>query len=166
MDCTPNLALRYSDLDEAGELIRRTFSSWPPKLDSRLMAARANHGHEHDDEAVQDMVEGPVLDRLPLPANQRWRRNPAAKLHMVDGEAFLAGPDDAAIHHLNAVGTGLWNLLGKGINELEAVAVLHGAFPEIDRGIIERDVAGLFSALAAAGVIVPIDHDRRPRGSG
>jgi hypothetical protein len=38
---------------------------------------------------------------------------------------------------------------------LEAVAVLQGALPEIDRGVIARDVGALFSALAAAGVIVP-----------
>jgi hypothetical protein len=152
MSRVPCLALRYSELDEAAELIRRTLSSWPPKLDSRLVPVRVDRVPEQGDGAIEEAQELPSL-----PVHQRWRRNPSIKLEVVDGEAFLAGPDDAAIHHLNAIGTGLWNLLGEGIDQIEAAAVLHGAFPEIDRGIIAGDVAGLFSALAEAGVIVPIE---------
>jgi hypothetical protein len=65
-------------------------------------------------------------------------------------EAFLAGPDDAAIHHLNAVGTGLWNLLDKGINELEAVAVLHGAFPREPSAGMTINGSGEDGSLAVA----------------
>lgn len=147
MDRLPRLALTYSDLDEAAELIQETFAIWPPKVDGRIAPAAGR---------MPDTGEGiGAADHAGLPGDRHWRRNPAVKLHAVDGEAFLADPDNTAIHHLNVVGTGLWNLLAEGIDQDEAIAVLHGAFPDIDRAIVARDVAALFSALAAAHFIVP-----------
>jgi hypothetical protein len=90
-----------------------------------------------------------------LSRHREWSRNPAKKLHVVEGEAFLADPNNAAIHHLNVVGIGLWKLLAEGTDQNQAAEVLRGAFPDVDRAVIARDVAALFSALAAADFILP-----------
>lgn len=166
----PHMALRYSDLDEAAELIRQDFADWPPKLERRFLRSGSDHGPEQDAGAIEANAEAAWLERASRPADQAWRCNQAVKLHLVDSEAFLTGPDDAAIHHLNAIGTGLWNLLAEGIDHHEAVVVLHGAFPDIDRNVIARDVAALLSALVAAGFIVPNDDrsgtEPKPPGAG
>jgi hypothetical protein len=146
----PCLALSYSDLDEAAELVRQTFSKWPPSLDSDLVGTRGTGDDEH--EARFHAASG---ETAPLPRDREWFRNPAVKLCVVEDEAFLADPDNTAIHHLDVIGTGLWNLLAEGIDQNEAVEVLHGAFPDVDHCVIARDVAALFSALAAARFIVP-----------
>jgi hypothetical protein len=152
MDRMPCLVLSYSDLDEAAELVGRTFSAWPPRLDSDLVATRGTGDDAH--EAMAGTASG---EPASLSRDREWRRNPTVKLHVVEGQAFLADPDNAAIHHLNVIGTGLWNLLAEGTDQNEAVGVLHGAFPDVDRTVIARDVAALFSALASADFIVPAD---------
>ena len=152
----PGFTLAYSDLDEAAALIGETFATWPPRPDparwrAGLVPAWGGETNERDGDPHEAAAR-------PLPAidpGRRWRRNPAVTLKTVDGETFLATPGDASILHLNAVGTGLWNLLAEGIDREEAVAVLHGAFPDADRTEIERDVTALLTTLAAADLIVP-----------
>jgi hypothetical protein len=154
MDALPRYTLRYSDLDEAAALLERSFASWPPNLDAadwRPPEASATGG---DGQWAMEERDDPDV---PIPtAGQRWRQHPTIRLHVVDGEAFLTDASDEAIHHLNTVGTGLWRLLADGISPEEAANVLHGAFPAIGRDAIARDIAALFTQLAATGFILPL----------
>jgi hypothetical protein len=152
MDKLPCFTLSYSDLDEAAALIRRTFSTWPPARNpgdwpTGVVSANAE---------VEGERSANGQASLPAPCSgRRWRRNPAVQLRVVDGEAFLIDAGDSAIHHLNAIGTGLWNLLADGVDRNEAVEVLRGAFPDATRDAIERDVTALLEALHAAGLLLP-----------
>lgn len=150
MDRLPLFALRYSDLDGAIELLERTFAAWPPRVDGIGIAAGPA------------LAEAPAITdgRSEEIAHLRLRRNPAVKLHAVDGELFLADADGLAIHHLNAVGAGLWNLLGEPATEEEAAEILCGAFPDANPKAIARDVRTLFAALLAGGFVLPADQNR------
>ena len=86
---------------------------------------------------------------------KKYFNTPKGTLHAVDDEAFLAGTGGtAAIHHLNPVGTGIWNLLAHPTDEDEAAAVIAIAFPDVDPRIVARDVAVLFADLHASGFAV------------
>lgn len=149
----PCLVLAYSDLEGAVALLQNAFMQWPvrsafaPIADEAALTAR--------------LLESDDADPLQEAAGSGYRpgmrliRNPTVTLHLVDGEAFLAGAGDAAaIHHLNAVGTGIWNLLEGPTDEREAALALAAAFPEIDPHTIARDVGELFSSLHASGLAV------------
>ncbi|MEX0589598.1 MAG: PqqD family protein, partial [Xanthobacteraceae bacterium] len=145
MDRLPRFTLHYSDLDEAASLLEATFSAWPPRIGALASADPPL--------SVVDISSDGAATRARL-AGVRLKQNPAVKLHAVDGELFLADAEGTAIHHLNAIGAGLWNLLADAIDEVEAVEVLCGAFPAVERAMVARDVRELFDALAAGGFIV------------
>ena len=145
MDRLPLFALRYSDLEAAAELLERTFAQWPPHAGEIAFDARPASG-----EAV--VVAGDLAAKI---AGLRLRQNPAIKLHAVDGELFLADAEGLAIHHLNAMGAGLWNLLAEPVTEAEAAEVLCGAFPDADPAAIAHDVRTLFAALFAGQFVIP-----------
>lgn len=144
MDRLPLFALRYSDLEDAAELLERTFAQWPPRAGEIDFDTRPASG-----EAV--VVADDLAAKI---AGLRLRQNPAIKLHAVDGELFLADAEGLAIHHLNAMGAGLWNLLAQPVTEAEAAEVLSGAFPDADPVVISRDVRALFAALFAGQFVL------------
>ena len=145
MDRLPLFALRYSDLEDAAALLERTFAQWPPRAGEIAFDARRASG-----EAM--VVAGDLADKI---AGLRLRQNPAIKLHAVDGELFLADAEGLAIHHLNVMGAGLWNLLAEPVTEAEAAEVLCGAFPDADPAAIARDVRALFAVLFAGQFVLP-----------
>ena len=144
IDRLPLFALRYSDLEDAAELLERTFAQWPPRAGEIAFEAKPASG-----EAVVA-----ARDLAAKVAGLRLRQNPAIKLHAVDGELFLADAEGVAIHHLNAMGAGLWNLLAEPVTEAEATEVLCGAFPDADPAAISRDVRALFAALFAGQFVL------------
>lgn len=152
----PCLVLFYSDLEDAVALLDTTFMRWPVRLrhaplaDEAALTARLLEPDEAD--TSDEPAEAPRSDYRP---GVRLVRNPSVALHLVDGEAFLAGTGEtAAIHHLNPVGAGIWNLLAEPTDEDEAATVLAAAFPDVEPHIIARDVAALFSGLHASGFAV------------
>jgi hypothetical protein len=155
MDALPRFTLRYNDLDEAAALLQRSFATWPPSVDAAGWPQPEASATGGDDQGAA-LGAGPDLETPDLKAGLRWRQHPAVRLHVVDDEAFLTDANDEAIHHLNAVGTGLWRLLADGISPEEAANVLQGAFPAIGRDDIAGDIAALFTQLAAAGFILPL----------
>ncbi|MGF1621181.1 MAG: PqqD family protein [Rhodomicrobiaceae bacterium] len=158
MNAVPRFTLRYSDLDEAAALLLHSFAAWPPDLDADGRPApplRANcNGAPQAAIPENDEQATPLLT-----AGMLWRQNPASRLHVVDGEAFLTDANDEAIHHLDPIGAGLWRLLADGITLEEAVDVLHGAFPAIARDAIVSDVSTVFAQLASSGLILPQADD-------
>lgn len=152
----PCFVLSYADLEDATALLGKAFASWPPRVQTSPL----------DD--VHAVIER-MLAMEPIPhaggtqcnyaPGMRLARRPDAALHLVDGEAFLAGGDNAAaIQHLNAIGAGIWNLLAEPIEETEAAEVLAMAFPDVDPDIIAGDVNALFTDLHRSGFAVEVDR--------
>lgn len=155
----PCLVLSYADLEEAVVLLEATFARWPMRVAPAPLpdeAALTRRLLERD-EAGDDEPESPSGYR----PGMRLVRHPDVALHAVDGEAFLAGTGGtAAIHHLNPVGAGIWNLLAHPTDEDEAASVIAVAFPDVDPRIVARDVAVLFADLHASGFAVEAAEPR------
>lgn len=165
----PCFVLSYADLEEAAALLEAAFAGWPARLkpsplpDEAALTRRLLEGDEPggDGEAPGEPYGG-------YRSGMRLVRDPAVALRAVGGEAFLAGAGGtAAIHHLNPVGTGIWNLLEHPTDEIEAAHALAVAFPDVDPQLIARDVAALFADLHASGFAVeaaqPHGRDRLSR---
>jgi hypothetical protein len=139
--------LSYSDLESAADLLRETFRSWPPHLT----------------DAPAEPAAGPPMRPRPSKTEGartkapkgRYMRSSAVTLNAVDDEVFLIDARNPRIFHLNAVGTGLWNLLSEPASLAEAVEVFEAAFPEQPPGAVASDLAALFRDLAAASLIEP-----------
>ena len=154
MDRLPRLILRYSDLEEAVELLEQVFCDWPPKLEAVQEAlASGDAGDELRD------GEERLFEEAFLSPDASFLQNRGVRLQEADGELFLADADGMSVHHLNALGAGVWNLLSEPISHREACEVLCGAFPDADPGKIGSDVARLFAALAREQLIVPAPAD-------
>lgn len=152
----PCYVLSYADLEDAVALLEAAFARWPARLTAPPPADEAALTRrllERDDvDTPDDPAEGLRGRYRP---GMRLVRNPGVTLHLVDGEAFLAGSGEtAAIHHLNAVGTGIWNLLAQPTDEDEAADMLATAFPDVAPRTIARDVAALFASLHASGFAI------------
>jgi hypothetical protein len=149
MERLPLFRLRYADLDDAADLLDRTFSTCPPL---RQATARAELSLERP--AIQTQRGSDADPEAASRTDFLLRRNPAVKLCAIDGELFLVDADGEGIHHLNPVGAGVWNLLADPISEREAVEVLAGAFPDVERARIERDIAILLAELIAGNFVL------------
>lgn len=151
----PCLVLSYADLDDAVMALEKTFSGWPIRMRPPLAneAAVTNRLLERDETTDGDDVFEALQDHYR--PGMRLVRNPSDALQMVGGEAFLASSGEtAAIHHLNSVGAGIWNLLAQPTDEEEAALALAIAFPDVDPRILARDVMALFADLHASGFAV------------
>ena len=152
MDRLPRLTLRYSNFEDAAELLVATFASWPPHI------AVSDEAYEEVlPPAGPDIAKGVTLAQS-FPPEMPMIRNAAVVLHQVEGSIFLASPDGLSIHRLNATGAGLWNLLTEPVSQDQSIDVLCEAFPDADRRAVADDVSRLFSALSRAGFIVQAEQ--------
>ncbi|MBL0935265.1 MAG: PqqD family protein, partial [Rhizobiaceae bacterium] len=136
----------YSDLEDAASLIEDRFRRWPVSTDGLP-------------QGVASPSQAPVeAGRPPRPGDQRFRQVVGIELRQVEGDLFLADGEGVAIYHLNAIGTGVWNLLAEPTSPNDAVEILAAAFPDTDPNRIEQDARGLFGELEAAGFIEPVDQ--------
>ncbi len=154
----PCYVLRYSDLEDAVDVLETAFPSWPargalsPLADPAALSDRLLERDGADDEKGTEALAHGYRPGMALV------RNPAITLHSMEGEAFLAGADaTASIHHLNLVGAGIWNLLAEPTGESDAAQALAVAFPDVDPRIIADDVAALFGDLYRSGFAVEAD---------
>jgi hypothetical protein len=83
-----------------------------------------------------------------------FKRHPGAAEVEVDGERFLADPSGIAVHHLNPIGSAVWTLLEHPVTIKEATDTLHAAFPDLDRGRLERDVTSLIKSLTKRRLLI------------
>lgn len=164
----PCLVLSYADLEDAVALLETAFARWPmplkpsPVVDEAALTERLLGRDET--EGGDEACESPRSGYRP---GMRLVRNPDVAPQMVDGEAFLAGSGEmAAIHHLNPVGAGIWNLLAHPTDEDEAAQALGIAFPDVDPQIIARDVGMLFAELHASGFAIEETEVRRRETKG
>ncbi len=143
MERLPSLVLRYSDLEEATQLLERTFAAWPPvhsQLDAFHLPPEAHEQMPADTEAA-------------FLRSQPYRHADGVDLKTVGAEIFLAG-SESNIYALNPVGAAIWSLMDEPICADEAAALLCDAYPDADPDVIADDVGVLFSALIAGGFIV------------
>lgn len=71
----------------------------------------------------------------------------------MDDVLFLIDEQGQAIHMLDRLSTGIWNLLVEPTSIAKAKNVLKAAFPAIPPKRIARDVEALFDDLDDAGLI-------------
>jgi hypothetical protein len=142
----PCLKLTYSDLEDAVSLLESRFRRWPIATDD-LSVYRS---------AATEAMPGDPADGFS--ADRPFRQADGIELRQVEGDLFLAEADGAGIYHLNAIGTGIWNLLADPISAREAEAILCEAFPDEPAARISRDTRALFAELDAAGFIQRADQ--------
>ena len=164
----PCLVLSYADLEEAVALLETAFARWPmplkpPPVADEAALTESLLGRDETD-GCEEACASPRSTYRP---GMRLVRNPDVSPQMMDGEAFLAGSGEiAAIHHLNPVGAGIWNLLAHPTDEDEAAQALGIAFPDVDPQIIARDVGRLFAELHDSGFAIERTEVGRREASG
>ncbi|MEP9387174.1 PqqD family protein [Mesorhizobium sp. KR9-304] len=148
MDRLPRVTLRYSNFEDAAELLAATFASWPPHIPTT-----DEFRVEVSPLAGPDIVGGTKLAQSFAPETLLIR-NTAVTLHQVEDSLFLATPDGLSIHRLNATGAGLWTLLAEPISQDQSIEVLCDAFPDAEPRAVADDVSRLFAALLREGLII------------
>ena len=136
---TPCFTLRYSDLEQAAEVLQRQFSGMSESRSER----REDAGSEVAIE-VRIAADGSKA--------ARFEQMPGVALRTVDGDLFLVRPG-ATMMHLNPVAASLWQLLEQPTSLRTAVEVVREAFPHADARQVQRDVRTLFDMLQDAGFI-------------
>ncbi len=142
-DGVPCLTLRYGDLADASQLLRETFGGGATAVGGA--AARVPH--------ELAAATGPSAAAPAVDPSRQFRRVDGMALREVDGELFVADAAGDAIHHLNSLGAGIWNLLAEPVSAAEAAGIVAGAFPDADPVAVAADVARLFAELAGSGLI-------------
>ena len=133
--------LTYADGEQAVALLKQAFDRWPSRP-----------GHDTP-RPTRDPARAAVSDVAQDDGGTLYRRNPKVTETAIDGDAFLVNPDSQGIYHLNAVGAALWRLLAEPTSVEHAASLLHEAFPEVSRKVIERDIAALMGTLSARGLV-------------
>ena len=131
--------LRYDSADDAVALLKRTFGHQKPPAPS--VSQRDIEMHS------------PQTAKNDVPPGCLQRKHGISEI-TTDGDAFLADANGAAIHHLNAVGSAIWNLLAEPITIEQIIELLLVAFPEAEAGQVERDVRKLIRTLNSKKLLV------------
>lgn len=84
----------------------------------------------------------------------RYQANPKVDVTQVEEDFFLVYPGGDSIHHLDAIGTGIWRLLAQPHNREEIVSVLCGAFPDIPQDQLRRDIGKILDEMLAEELVI------------
>ena len=79
--------------------------------------------------------------------NSTYVRNPKIAQRRIDDSIFLIDPDTDRVFYLDALSSGIWNLLEKPISMNDAVNIIQQAFPDVSSGKIARDVSKLMNTM-------------------
>lgn len=136
----PIWRLTYSGLEDALACLQAAFVGWPPLPDMTAPPVRFR------------MVEpGP---QPPVPAPDAALAQRAGSTARTIGEAlYLADPEGRAIHRMDPLAAAIWDMLEEPATAREIAALLAEAFPDTGRDQLQKDVAGLLSMMAGAGLI-------------
>lgn len=132
------IKIRYARSDEAVRLLTDHFASWPSQPD--LMQFESD-------------VAGLEVNTPEIFSNDTFIQNKLTQKIRIEGENFLASPDGKEIYHLNQIGSGIWELLAVPTSKEVIVATLAIAFPQIERSIIEKDVAEILKRFQSKNLI-------------
>ena len=79
--------------------------------------------------------------------NFTYVRNPKIAQRRVDESVFLIDPETDRVFYLDALSSGIWNLLGKPISMNDAVTIVQQAFPGTSSEKIAGDVSKLMNRM-------------------
>jgi hypothetical protein len=65
----------------------------------------------------------------------------------------LADAEGARIHHLNPIGSAIWQLLAEPATIEDLVATLGKAFPEVEAKQLQADVSAFVTCIAERGLL-------------
>lgn len=131
--------LRYDRADDAVVLLADTFRR--PTLPETSSKRQTIELHNTASGTIE------------VPAGHLLRRNSISEIKS-DNDAFLADATGAAIHHLNPIGSAIWNLLGQPITFEQITELLLVAFPDARAEQVESDVRKLIKTLKAKNLIL------------
>jgi hypothetical protein len=84
---------------------------------------------------------------------ETYRRVSGVIKREVGTTTFLVDTRLDAIHQLDPMGAAVWEQLAEPTSCGELAETLHLAFPDVDCGVIERDLGALFDGLLNAKLI-------------
>lgn len=134
--------LRYDKAEAAVAILKAKFADWPANVDGD------SPNMQTSDSSLDLLVDAPAGSYL---------REVGVGITSVGGESFLADVNGAAIHHLNPVGSAIWNLLAEPVTITEMVELVSIAFPGVSRDQIEIDVGDLIDTLESRNLVVRKD---------
>lgn len=131
--------MRYDRAEDAVQLLEQTFTSHKP---SSSADSRSTQSISSSSYTTLDLAPGYLV-----------RKHGISEIKS-GNDAFLADANGAAIHHLNTVGSAIWNLLAEPITAAQIVELLLVAFPQADAGQVEDDVRRLIKILKSKGLVL------------
>lgn len=76
-----------------------------------------------------------------------YAQSPAVETRELDGEIFVACRTTNCIHHLDPMAAAFWRALDRPRSIAEIVSLFRVAFPDKDRGAIQKDLRALARKL-------------------
>lgn len=143
--------LRYERADDAVALLAAGFRQFDAQADSPPR------------ETLE--LESTEAAAIEIPAGYLLRRHGLSVISS-EGNAFLADASGCAIHHLNPVGSAIWNLLAQPITAEQIVDLMLIAFPDAGRSRIETDVGDLLGTLRTKNLLLEGPRRVGVHGSG
>lgn len=151
------MRLTYGDIDAALDCLTAACSDWSGETERPAPLKKAA--------ARRDPRLKPLRPNGSRAAGALYRRAGNLEARVVGGSAFLIDLETENIHHLNALGLGLWNLLGEPSDADELAEIVAGAFPDTPRETIEADVRALLADFAEAGLVETSTPPAAARGA-
>jgi len=131
--------LRYDRAEDAVRLLRENLSDWATQTGN---GNNRNILADGQTDLIQQLLPGQYL------------RKPDISIVQIDDQVFLADGQDAAIHHLNPIGTAIWSLLADPMTADEITNLLMKAFPDLERNNIEHDLHTLIEELLSRNLLL------------
>ena len=132
------IRIRYDRADEAVNLLTTHFKNWPSQ--------------SHDLSFEEKQVD--TSNFATANSDECFIQHQQAQKIRIEEENFLTSPDGKAIYHLNPVASGIWELLAEPTSEKMIVSTLCAAFPEVNREVIESDVAEILSRFQSKNLVM------------
>ena len=87
----------------------------------------------------------------------RYRRRPGINETPVEDELFLIAGDSGDIFHLDQLAMSIWRALEQPSSIAELSALFAEAFPDVDPGILTKDLAAAIETLLNGDLIEVCD---------
>lgn len=81
-------------------------------------------------------------------------RNPEVVQRNMDDSAFLVDPETDIVFYLNALSTGIWNILETSISLDDIINIVQKAFPDVPSKKIDQDVTELIKKMHKKNIVL------------
>ncbi|MFN3937197.1 MAG: PqqD family protein [Gemmobacter sp.] len=147
------LTLVFSDLEDAAQLLLRTFAG-NTAIDTLI------------DPAPAEPAPPPAPQAPPADLSRRVVREPRIVLRQIGGDSFLWQVEERRFFRLNPLAAAVWRLLGRPVGGTALVSILSEVFPEVDQRRIAGDVGALLGELEQARLVRTVARRSGPRSRG